>query len=111
MKGKLIAGLLASFMVFGGAMAVGAAKNDSRVDDSIHQEDKVKSSSDVSKTKSTATMNNHNVEVEIEHGKTIIKHKSEYRKDDGRHHGRHSENDDLKPGDGKHQNRHSGDDD
>ncbi|MGJ7913061.1 hypothetical protein [Neobacillus sp. LXY-1] len=105
MKNKLMAGLLASFMVFGGAIAVGAAKNDSRVDDSIHQEDKVKSSSNVS------TLNNHKVEVEIEHGHTIIKQKTKNRNDDGRHHGRHSGNDDSKPGDGKHKNRHSGDDD
>ncbi|MGJ7913065.1 hypothetical protein [Neobacillus sp. LXY-1] len=92
-------------------MAVGAAKNDSRVDNSIQQEDKLKCSSNVSKTKSTATMNSHKGEVEIEYGKTIIKNKNKGRIDDGRHHERHSGNDDSKRGDGKHQKRHSGDDD
>jgi uncharacterized membrane protein YkoI len=44
MKNKIIVGALSGLLVLGGAIAVGASKNDTRTDDSIHLEDKTISS-------------------------------------------------------------------
>ena len=112
MKNKLIVGALSGLLVFGGAVAVGASKNDTRVEDSIHQEDKNLDSH----------VNGKKVEIETEHGQTVIKVKDDKsamaprsssddntKAGDGAHHNRHSGDDDNKSGDGTHQNRHSGD--
>ncbi|WP_026566207.1 PepSY domain-containing protein [Bacillus sp. UNC41MFS5] len=40
MKNKFIVGALSGLLILGGAVAVGASKNDTRAEDSIHQEDK-----------------------------------------------------------------------
>ncbi|MEH7304886.1 PepSY domain-containing protein [Neobacillus drentensis] len=40
MKNKLFVGALSGLLILGGAVAVGASKNDTRAEDSIHQEDK-----------------------------------------------------------------------
>ncbi|QIZ10905.1 HAMP domain-containing histidine kinase [Priestia megaterium] len=108
MKNKLIVGALSGLLILGGAVAVGASKKDTRVDDSIHQDDK-KIGSKVNKKK---------VENETEHGQTVIKVKADDTNsgdittaDDGVHQNRHSGDDDNKADDGAHQNRHSGDDD
>jgi uncharacterized membrane protein YkoI len=45
MKNKIIVGALSGLLVLGGAIAVGASKNDTRPDDSVHLEDKKISSS------------------------------------------------------------------
>ncbi|MBT2729381.1 hypothetical protein J7E63_21040 [Bacillus sp. ISL-75] len=84
-------GALSGLLILGGAVAVGASKKDTRVDDSIHQDDK----------KIGSKVNGEKVEIETEHGQTVIKVIA----------------DDTNSGyittadDGAHQNRHSGDDD
>ncbi|MEH7075257.1 hypothetical protein, partial [Neobacillus drentensis] len=67
MKKKLIVGAFSGLLILGGAVAAGASKNDTRVEDSIHQEDK-KASSNINKKK---------VEIETEHGQTVIKVKAD----------------------------------
>jgi uncharacterized membrane protein YkoI len=44
MKNKIIVGALSGLLLLGGAIAVGASKNDTRPDDSVHLEDKTISS-------------------------------------------------------------------
>ena len=109
MKNKLIVGALSGLLIFGGAVAVGASKNDNQVEDSIHQEDK----------KMDSNVNSKKVEVETEHGQTVNKVKADdnnsgdddTKAGDGTHQNRHSGDDDTKADDGTHQNRHSGVDD
>lgn len=62
MKNKLIVGALSALLILGGAVAVGASKNDTRAEDSIHLDDKkIGTNVDIKK-----------VEIETEHGQTVI---------------------------------------
>jgi hypothetical protein len=108
MKNKLIVGALSSLLLLGGAIAVDASKNDTKVEDSIHQEDK----------KIGTNLAGKKVEINTDHDQTVIRVKpddsnsaDDTKADDGAHQNRHSGDDDTKADDGAHQNRHSGDDD
>lgn len=118
MKNKIIVGAVSALLILGGAAFASASKNDTRADDSNHQDD--------SKSKVKTSVNGQKVEIETEHGKTYIKVKSDdsngslsannsvnndNKTMDGAHQNRHSGDDDNKTVDGVHQNRHSGDDD
>lgn len=72
MKNKVLIGVVSSLLVLGGAIAVGASKNDTRPDDSIHLEDK-------SSVVNLGTQNlpeikeGQKIELETEHGQTFYK--------------------------------------
>lgn len=73
MKNKVLAGGLSVLLLLGGAIAVGASKNDTRVDDSIHLDDK---GSNPVTSINNKTITNHlsqKIEVETEHGQTKVK--------------------------------------
>src|SRR4051812_48071318 len=73
MKNKVLVGGLSVLLLLGGAAAVGASNNDTRVEDSIHTDDK-KLNTDASSTfKSVTNHQGQKVEVETEHGQTQIK--------------------------------------
>jgi ABC-type Zn uptake system ZnuABC Zn-binding protein ZnuA len=110
MRKKFITGALSTMLILGGAAAVGASKNNTRTDDSVHQENQKTSISTTStkQTKVQSDIAGREVEVESEHGKSFIKinsddhdkriHDSAY---DGQHHNRHSGDDDDSDGHGK----------
>ncbi|MEH7177431.1 PepSY domain-containing protein [Neobacillus vireti] len=77
MKKKVLIGALAGLLVMGGAIAVGASKNDdNRPDDSIHAEDKTSiinlDSQNIPELKA-----GQEVELETEHGQTFYKIESD----------------------------------
>ncbi len=98
MKNKLIVGALSGLLILGGAVAVGASKNDTRVEDSIHKEDKNSNTRDDAKAVDGAHQNRHSGH-------------DDNKADDGTHQNRHSGDDDNKADDGAHQDKHTGDDD
>jgi uncharacterized membrane protein YkoI len=63
MKNKVIVGALSAILLLGGAIAVGATNNDTQAEDTIHQED----------NKVSSSVNGKKVEVEREHGQTVVK--------------------------------------
>ena len=65
--------MLSALLILGGAAFVSASKNDTRPDDSNHQDDKKISASVNSQSKSETTVNGQKVEIETEHGKTYVK--------------------------------------
>ncbi|WP_419888667.1 PepSY domain-containing protein [Neobacillus niacini] len=72
MKNKVLIGVVSSLLVLGGAIAVGASKNDTRPDDSIHLNDKsfvinldTKSFPEIKEGQE--------IELETEHGQTFYK--------------------------------------
>jgi uncharacterized membrane protein YkoI len=76
MKNKILIGAVSSLLVLGGAFAVGASKNDTRPDDSIHQDDK----SSVIKlgTQSLPEIKEgQEIELETEHGQSFYKIESD----------------------------------
>jgi len=138
MKNKFIVGALSGLLILGGAVAVGASKNDTRVEDSIHQEDKKISNNTTAanvnfitkeKAKEIAISEVNGtvvkIEQELEHGR--MEFKVELNTSTGEAEVRIDaetgkvvrverdddkvRDDDTKSDDGAHQNRHSGDDD
>jgi uncharacterized membrane protein YkoI len=76
MKKKVLIGVVSSLLVLGGAFAVGASKNDTRSDDSIHLDDK--SSLINLGTQSLPEMKEgQKIELETEHGQTFYKIESD----------------------------------
>ncbi|MGG3469883.1 PepSY domain-containing protein [Neobacillus pocheonensis] len=73
MRNKIIVGALSGLLILGGAAFVSASKNDTRPDDSNHQDDKKISASVNSQSKSETTVNGQKVEIETEHGKKYVK--------------------------------------
>jgi uncharacterized membrane protein YkoI len=76
MKNKVLIGVVSSLLVLGGAIAVGASKNDERPDNSFHLDDKAS-------VKNLDTQNlpeikeGQEIELETEHGQTIYKIQSD----------------------------------
>jgi uncharacterized membrane protein YkoI len=76
MKKKVLIGVVSSLLVLGGAIAVGASKNDTRQDDSIHLDDK--SSVINLATQSLPEIKaGQEIELETEHGQTFYKIESD----------------------------------
>lgn len=73
MRSKIIVSALSALLIMGGAAFASASKNDTRLDDSNHQDDKKISASVNSQSKSETTVNGQKVEIETEHGKTYVK--------------------------------------
>jgi uncharacterized membrane protein YkoI len=74
MKKKVIAGAWSTLLILGGAVAAGASKNGSRADDSIHFEDKSRNGQ--AQVNTVTTGSGQKVEIETEHGQTVIKTKT-----------------------------------
>jgi uncharacterized membrane protein YkoI len=72
MKNKVLIGALSGLLVLGGAIAVGASKNDSRPDDSIHVDDKT-SVKNLDTQNIPEIKDGQEVELETEHGQTFYK--------------------------------------
>lgn len=131
MKNKFIVGALSVLLILGGNVSVGALKNDTRAENSIHQEDKKLSNNttaanvnfitkEKAKEIAISEVNGTVVEIEqeLEHGR--MEYKVELNTSTGEVEVRidaesgkvvRVERDDNNSDDGAHQNRHSGDDD
>lgn len=102
MRKKLIVGALTGVLILGGAVAVGASKNDTRPEDSMEYKVELNTSSGETE-----------VRIDAETGKVVRVERDDDNKadDDGAHQNRHSGDDDNKADNCVHQNRHSGDGD
>jgi uncharacterized membrane protein YkoI len=76
MKNKVLIGVVSSVLVLGGAIAVGASKNDSRPDDSIHLDDK-SSVINLDTQSLPEIKEGQEIELETEHGQTFYKIESD----------------------------------
>jgi uncharacterized membrane protein YkoI len=76
MKNKVLIGVVSSLLVLGGAIAVGASKNDTRPDDSIHLDDK-SSVINLDTQSIPEIKEGQEIELETEHGKTFYKIESD----------------------------------
>jgi uncharacterized membrane protein YkoI len=76
MKKKVLIGVVSSLLVLGGAFAVGASKNDSRPDDSIHLDDK-SSVINLGTQSLPEIKEGQEIELETEHGQTFYKIESD----------------------------------
>jgi uncharacterized membrane protein YkoI len=76
MKNKIFIGVLAGLLVLGGAIAVGASKNDTLLDDSIHTEDKT-SVINLDTQNLPELKAGQKLELETEHGQIFYKIESE----------------------------------
>jgi uncharacterized membrane protein YkoI len=76
MKNKVLIGVVSSLLVLGGAIAVGAANNDSRLDDSIHTDDK-SSVINLDTQNLPELKEGQELELETEHGQTFYKVESD----------------------------------
>nr|WP_263328268.1 PepSY domain-containing protein [Neobacillus sp. Marseille-Q6967] len=72
MKNKFLIGGLAALLVLGSAIAVGASKNDTQPDDSIHLEDK-QTTMNSGTQKLPEITEGQEIELETEHGQTFYK--------------------------------------
>ncbi|MEH7180136.1 PepSY domain-containing protein [Neobacillus vireti] len=72
MKKKIIIGGLSALLIFGGAAAVGASKNGTQPDDSIHLDDK-NTSIIVDSVNLPEISKGQEIELETEHGTTFYK--------------------------------------
>jgi uncharacterized membrane protein YkoI len=72
MKNKVLIGVVSSLLVLGGAIAVGASNNDSRLDDSIHTDDK-SSVINLDTQNLPELKEGQELELETEHGQTFYK--------------------------------------
>lgn len=79
MKNKVLIGLVSALLVLGGAFAVGASKNDTRADDSIHLDDKT-SVINLDTQSFPEIKEGQEIELETEHGQSFYKIESD---DDG----------------------------
>ena len=79
MKNKVLIGVVSSLLVLGGAFAVGASKNDTRPDDSIHLDDKSQGIN-LGTQSLPEIKEGQEIELETEHGQTFYKIESD---DDG----------------------------
>ena len=115
MKNKLIVGTLSGLLILGGAVGVGASKNDTRVEDSIHKEDKNSTTRDDAKAVDSAHQNRHSGDDDnkIDDGALQNRHSGhdDNKADDRTHQNRHSGHDDNKADDRTHQDKHNGEDD
>ncbi|MFB3168986.1 PepSY domain-containing protein [Neobacillus sp. 179-C4.2 HS] len=76
MKKKVLIGVVSSLLVLGGAFAVGASKNDTHPDDSIHLDDK-SSSINLGTQSLPEIKEGQEIELETEHGQTFYKIESD----------------------------------
>lgn len=76
MKNKVLIGIVSSLLVLGGAFAVGASKNDTRSDDSIHLDDK-SSVINLGTQSLPEIKEGQEIELETEHGQTFYKIESD----------------------------------
>jgi uncharacterized membrane protein YkoI len=76
MKKKVLIGVVSSLLVLGGAFAVGASKNDSRPDDSIHLDDKSQGIN-LGTQSLSEIKEGQEIELETEHGQTFYKIESD----------------------------------
>jgi uncharacterized membrane protein YkoI len=76
MKKKVLIGVVSSLLVLGGAFAVGASKNDSRPDDSIHLDDKSQGIN-LGTQSLPEIKEGQEIELETEHGQTFYKIESD----------------------------------
>ena len=76
MKNKVLIGAVSSLLVLGGAFAVGASKNDTRPDDSIHLDDK-SSVINLGTQSLPEIKEGQEIELETEHGQTFYKIESD----------------------------------
>ncbi|WP_052427352.1 PepSY domain-containing protein [Neobacillus niacini] len=72
MKNKALIGVVSSLLVLGGAIAVGASKNDTRPDDSVHVDDK-NSFINLGTQNLPEIKPGQEIELETEHGQTFYK--------------------------------------
>jgi uncharacterized membrane protein YkoI len=76
MRNKVLIGVVSSLLVFGGAIAVGASKNDTRPDDSIHLDDKSQGIN-LDTQSFPEIREGQKIELETEHGQTFYKIESD----------------------------------
>lgn len=76
MKNKVLVGVVSSLLVLGGAFAVGASKNDTRPDDSVHLDDK-SSVINLGTQSLPEIKEGQEIELETEHGQTFYKIESD----------------------------------
>ena len=76
MNKKILIGALSGLLVLGGAIAVGASKNDTRPEDSIHADDKT-SVINLETQNIPEIKEGQEVELETEHGQTFYKVESD----------------------------------
>ena len=76
MKNKVLIGVVSSLLVLGGAFAVGASKNDTRPDDSIHLDDKSQGIN-LGTQSLPEIKEGQEIELETEHGQTFYKIESD----------------------------------
>lgn len=76
MKNKVLIGVVSSLLVLGGAIAVGASKNDTRPDDSVHVDDK-NSVINLDTQNLPEIKEGQELELETEHGQTFYKIESD----------------------------------
>ncbi|MDR7076546.1 putative membrane protein YkoI [Neobacillus niacini] len=81
MNKKILIGALSGLLVLGGAIAVGASKNDTRPEDSIHADDKT-SVINLETQNIPEIKEGQEVELETEHGQTFYKVESDDDDDD-----------------------------
>src|SRR4051794_18348882 len=81
MNKKILIGALSGLLVLGGAIAVGASKNDTRPEDSIHADDKT-SVINLETQNIPEIKEGQELELETEHGQTFYKVESDDDDDD-----------------------------